>query len=161
MMVESNLSCQNCSMRPWTNFTQIVLSKNKLSVGHHNLECRGGVLDARYRNLQRKNYDGVHMYGPSGMKAYTASVVNILCTAQLVKQNPPKYLEDFFCFRPQSLRIALFLCKIYIIILVKGVTIYRLGSWKWFCPSILQDRSPLSPLDSLPPGSLCTPHHAW
>ena len=36
----------------------------------------------------------------------------------------------FFCFRPQSLRIALFLCKIYIIVLVKGVTIYRLGSWK-------------------------------
>ena len=34
------------------------------------------------------------MYGPSGMKAYTASVVNILRTAQLVKQNPPKYLED-------------------------------------------------------------------
>jgi hypothetical protein len=26
-----------------------------------------------------------------------------------------------FCYRPQSLRIALFLCKIYIIILVKGV----------------------------------------
>jgi hypothetical protein len=34
----------------------------------------------------------------------------------------------YFCYRPQSLRIALFLCKIYNIILVKGVTRYRLES---------------------------------
>jgi hypothetical protein len=53
-----------------------------------------------------------------------------------LKQFLGKFLSDQlrplalhgFCYCPQSLRIALFLCKIYNIILVKGVTIYRLGS---------------------------------
>jgi hypothetical protein len=35
------------------------------------------------------------VYGPSVMKAYTASVVKILSTAKLVKTIPPKYYEDF------------------------------------------------------------------
>ena len=34
------------------------------------------------------------MYGPSGMKAYTASVINILNKSQLVEVTPPKYYDD-------------------------------------------------------------------
>ena len=34
------------------------------------------------------------MFGPSGMKSYTNSVLNILSTAQLVKVTPPRYYDD-------------------------------------------------------------------
>ena len=35
------------------------------------------------------------MYGPSGMKAYTASVLNILNAAQLVLSSPPRYYDQY------------------------------------------------------------------
>ena len=35
------------------------------------------------------------MFGPSGLKAYTASVLQILRSAKLVKVNPPKYYEAY------------------------------------------------------------------
>ena len=35
------------------------------------------------------------MYGPSGVKAYTASVMNVLSSAQLVKVTPPKYHDEY------------------------------------------------------------------
>ena len=35
------------------------------------------------------------MYGPSGEKAYTASLLNILSSAQLVKTIPPKYYDEY------------------------------------------------------------------
>ena len=69
--------------------------KNKLSIDNHNLECSGGRFEARYRNIQSKRFDGIHLYGPSGMKAYTASILNILSSAQLVKKTPPKYYDEF------------------------------------------------------------------
>ena len=68
--------------------------KEKLIIGNHNLDCSGGVFEARYRNIQSDRFDGVHMYGPSGIKAYTGSVLNVLSSAKLVKVNPPKYHED-------------------------------------------------------------------
>ena len=67
---------------------------DKLIIGNHNLDCSGGVLKARYENIKLKKYDGIHMFGPSGMKAYTNSVLNILSRAQLVKATPPKYYDD-------------------------------------------------------------------
>ena len=68
--------------------------KERIFIGEHNLFCSGGVREARYRCIQKRKYDGIHMFGPSGIKAYTASVVNILRSAQLVVTEPPKYLED-------------------------------------------------------------------
>jgi hypothetical protein len=69
--------------------------KDRVMIGNHNLDCSGGVLQARYRNIQSQQFDGIHMYGPSGQKAYTASVINILSSAQLVQVNPPKYYEEY------------------------------------------------------------------
>ena len=40
-------------------------------------------------------YDGIHMFGPSGQKAFTDSVMKILSSAQLVKVTPPKYYDQF------------------------------------------------------------------
>ena len=68
---------------------------SKIVLGTHNLDCHGGILEARYRSTQFQKFDGIHLYGPSGMKAYTASVINILNSAQLVKKTPPKYYDQF------------------------------------------------------------------
>ena len=60
--------------------------KDKLVIGTHNLECVGGIKEARYRDTRKRMYDGVHMYGPSGMKAYTISVLDILKAAKILDQ---------------------------------------------------------------------------
>ena len=78
--------------------------KNRIYIGNHNLECSGGVFEARYRNTQAKKFDGIHMYGPSGMKAYTASVLSILSSAQLVKNTPPRYYDQFVHSRCEQAR---------------------------------------------------------
>ena len=58
------------------------LSK-KIFVGAHNIECSGAIREARYRHTMSGRYDGVHLYGSSGKKAYTLSVLNILKSAKL------------------------------------------------------------------------------
>ena len=69
--------------------------KNKLIIGNHTLECENGVYFARYRNIMADKCDGIHMYGPSGVKAYTASVMNIMSAAQLVLATPPRYYDEY------------------------------------------------------------------
>ena len=49
--------------------------KDQIHIGIHSLECAGAIKEARYR-LGNK-YDGLHLYGPSGRKAYTESVLKI------------------------------------------------------------------------------------
>ena len=50
---------------------------------------------ARYKDSKSGKFDGVHMYGPSGPKAYTNSVMKILSSAQLVVSIPPKYHDEY------------------------------------------------------------------
>ena len=69
--------------------------KEKLVIGNHDLDCSGGVLLARYKDNKSGKFDGVHMYGPSGQKAYTNSVMKILSSAQLVVSIPPKYHDEY------------------------------------------------------------------
>ena len=66
-----------------------------MTVGTHDLNCSGGILQARYRDTKIGRFDGIHMYGPSGQKAYTGSVMKILNAAQLVKNSPPKYYDEY------------------------------------------------------------------
>ena len=42
-----------------------------------------------YRCTQSGRFDGVHLYGPSGMKTYTNSVMQILMKADLVSNDCP------------------------------------------------------------------------
>ena len=58
--------------------------KERISIGAHSLECAGGVQEARYWDMKTNKYDGVHLYGPSGRKAYTISVLNILRVAGIL-----------------------------------------------------------------------------
>ena len=68
--------------------------KDKIHIGTHSLECSGAVKDARYRLGNR--YDGLHFYGPSGRKAYTESVLQILRSAAMLKRSPPRYFRHFY-----------------------------------------------------------------
>jgi hypothetical protein len=61
--------------------------KDKIFVGNHNIECSAGIRESRYRNIQTGAFDGVHLYGSSGRKAYTRSVLNILKQAGLVSSD--------------------------------------------------------------------------
>ena len=52
--------------------------KDRLTLGVHSLSCPDDVLTARYRDENSGRYDGVHMYGRQGMKAFSSSVILIL-----------------------------------------------------------------------------------
>ena len=71
--------------------------KDKIIIGSHNIDCTGAVREARYRETRTQRFDGVHLYGSSGMKAYTMSVLNILRDAQLTS---PEYEYHQSC--PQT-----------------------------------------------------------
>ena len=67
--------------------------KERISIGSHSLECNGGIRDSRYRLKNR--FDGIHMYGVSGRKAYTESVLKIVRDAGLINSPPPIYFRRF------------------------------------------------------------------
>ena len=71
--------------------------KDKIVTGIHNRESTGGIREARYRDTMNNRYDAVHMYGPSGKKTYTVSVLDILNTADILDQ-AHRHLsgKDFF-----------------------------------------------------------------
>ena len=62
--------------------------RHKIFIGTHNIECSGSIREARYRHTISGRYDGIHLYGSSGMKAYTQSVLNILKRAKVTS---PEY----------------------------------------------------------------------
>ena len=74
--------------------------KDRLSIGTHSLECHGGIRDSRYRN--GKKYDGIHMFGPSGRKSYTESVLNIIKNTGNIQNSPPKYFRRFHLAADQN-----------------------------------------------------------
>ena len=56
-------------------------------MGNHTLECDGSIRQARYRDSIKRKFDGVQLLGPSGCKAYTSSVLNILKNANIIQKN--------------------------------------------------------------------------
>ena len=68
--------------------------KNKLFIGEHTIACDGAQREARYRDTKTGRYNGVHLFGPSGTKAYTESLLIILKKAELVKNHVPKYYDE-------------------------------------------------------------------
>ena len=58
--------------------------KNRIVIGSHSLECLGAGSDIhldRYQDQYSKRYDGVHLYGRTGVRDYTNSVDSILLLA--------------------------------------------------------------------------------
>ena len=69
-------------------------NKDNIVIGNHNIDCTGGIKESRYREFKTGRYDGIHLYGSSGRKAYTKSVLNILKTANLTS---PDYDDHQSC----------------------------------------------------------------
>ena len=69
--------------------------RHKLFVGDHNIECNGAIREARYRHTRTGRFDGIHLYGSSGRKAYTNSVLNILKLAQVTSPDFHGPCEQF------------------------------------------------------------------
>ena len=61
--------------------------QGRIMIGNHNIECSGAIKEARYRETKSGRYDGIHLYGSSGRKAYTLSVLNILRCAQVTSSD--------------------------------------------------------------------------
>ena len=69
----------NTMMDLWMNSPM----KERIVIGSHNIDCSGAIQASRYRHTKTGRFDGVHLYGSSGGKAYTLSVLNILRSANL------------------------------------------------------------------------------
>ena len=52
--------------------------KSQIIVAAHSVFSVGETKDSILRDDTNNKYDGVHMYGPAGTKAYTKSLINIL-----------------------------------------------------------------------------------
>ena len=64
--------------------SQLLLSsplKNKIVFAVHKLECSSETQKLRYTDDKSGRYDGIHMYGRAGQKAYSASVLTIITDA--------------------------------------------------------------------------------
>ena len=69
--------------------------KDKMFIGNHNIECNGSIREARYRHTKSGKFDGIHLYGSSGRKAYTKSVLNILKSANVTSPDFHGYCAQF------------------------------------------------------------------
>ena len=67
--------------------------KQKIYVGNHNIECTGAIKESRYMHTKSGKYDGIHLYGSSGKKAYTLSVLNILQAANVTSSEHDYHLS--------------------------------------------------------------------
>ena len=70
-----------------TNLWMECPDRQRIAVGNHNIECSGAIRESRYRHTKTGKYDGIHMFGSSGSKAYTLSVLNILKTANVTSSD--------------------------------------------------------------------------
>ena len=60
--------------------------KHRIILGQHRLQCLEKTRLERFTDRRSHRYDGVHMYGESGRRAYTNSVLSILIPALLTRQ---------------------------------------------------------------------------
>ena len=52
--------------------------KNKIVIAKHNLEYSENSQRDIFTNMQNNRFDGIHMYGRDGRRAYTESVLSVL-----------------------------------------------------------------------------------
>ena len=57
--------------------------KEQIFIGSHNIECTGAIREARYRHTKSGRCDYIHLWGASGSKVYTLSVLHILRAAHV------------------------------------------------------------------------------
>ena len=76
-----------------TDLWMVSPAKDRIFVGNHNIECTGAIKESRYRHTKSGKYDGIHLFGSSGQKAYTLSVLNILQAAKVTSSEQDFHLS--------------------------------------------------------------------
>lgn len=61
--------------------------KDRILIGNHSIECTGAIKEARYRETKTGRFDGIHLYGSSGRKAYTLSMLRILKESKITSSD--------------------------------------------------------------------------
>ena len=67
--------------------------KERVFIGTHNMECTGAIQSSRYKSTKTGRFDGIHLFGSSGSKSYTLSILNILRTAGLISSEHDYHLS--------------------------------------------------------------------
>ena len=75
--------------------------KNRLFIGNHAIECTGAIRESRYKQSKTGKFDGIHLLGNSGQKAYTLSTLKILQAAKLTSSEQD-YHQSCAQFQYQS-----------------------------------------------------------
>ena len=54
--------------------------KNKIFIGSHTLQSFGvgKTFENRYHDIRNERFDGIHLFGPTGQKDYTESIIKIM-----------------------------------------------------------------------------------
>ena len=52
--------------------------KDKIKIGKYNLDCSGDLVKTRYTDEKTQRFDGVHMYGVFGKRAFSRSLTRII-----------------------------------------------------------------------------------
>ena len=60
--------------------------KDKIHIGSHNMDCTGSIRTSRYKDIRTGKFDGIHLFGSSGSKFYTLSILNILQSVGLTSE---------------------------------------------------------------------------
>ena len=78
--------------------------KNRLFIGSHDIECTGAIRESRYKQPKTGKFDGIHLLGNSGQKAYTLSSLKILQAAKLTSSEQD-YHQSCAQFQYQSRQV--------------------------------------------------------
>ena len=71
--------------------------KDQINIGLHTLDFDGDLINSVYGSrLTHKNYDGIHLRGPSGRSSFTKSLLNIFNNAGLNQKNTHS-VADIHC----------------------------------------------------------------
>ena len=63
--------------------------KDKIKIGKYNLDCSGDLMKTRYTSDKTQRFDGVHLYGMFGKRAFSRSLVRIIKNL-VTSQKPQK-----------------------------------------------------------------------
>ena len=76
--------------------------KDKLVLGKHKLDCAGDKMAAMYRDGWSDRFDGVHMYGRQGRRAFTSSVLEIIKSALSTPHDAKTASSSYHSSCPQT-----------------------------------------------------------
>ena len=79
-------------------FNELWLSsphKERIQIGKLNMECSDDLVEARYRDERTGRFDGIHMFGMFGKRAFSRNLIRIINNNTTNYQNKTGYCSGF------------------------------------------------------------------